>query len=87
METLEIMACQDCLFVAEYGNEHWDVLISDLGEEIGTTRYEEITHSLEALGESVHAGDPEKAEEFSWNPCECCGSTLGGSRYELVVML
>lgn len=78
------MVCHDCLFVALYGNEHWDVLISSLGEEVGTKRYEEISHSLESLGESVHAGDPENDETFSWSPCECCGSTLGGSRHELV---
>lgn len=24
-------------------------------------------------------------DEFSWSPCHCCGSHLGGSRYRLAV--
>ena len=27
-------------------------------------------------------GDP----EFSWCPCECCGSHLGGDRHELIAV-
>lgn len=82
----KVMACVDCLQVALYGDEHLDVLVSDFGEELGTERYMEVSHSLDSLGNNVCAGDFENMEEFSWTPCECCGSKDGGSRYELVVL-
>ncbi len=29
----------------------------------------------------VVAGDENSENEFSWRPCDVCGSTLGGDRY------
>lgn len=34
---------------------------------------------------SWHAGDD--LSEFSWRPCEYCGSRLGGSRHEAVCLV
>lgn len=25
-------------------------------------------------------------DEFSWHQCECCGSRLGGSRHEIIIL-
>lgn len=32
----------------------------------------------------LYAGDSEKDDEFSWSRCECCNSSLGGTRYHVV---
>jgi hypothetical protein len=44
-----------------------------------TNRIHPSLHSLHALhdieGNAIDA-------HFSWSPCECCGNTLGGDRYE-----
>jgi hypothetical protein len=31
-------------------------------------------------------GDSERDEEFSWRSCDCCGSSLGGSRHHAVIL-
>jgi len=48
------------------------------------TEYANYEKSVSAFFESeginclTTAGEP---DEFSWNPCDCCGSVLGGERY------
>lgn len=74
----ELMACTDCMLYVANG---------DLPED-DTGQLEE------AIGEwldlSVHqhlvCGDSDKDEDFSWHQCECCGSKLGGSRHQLVLL-
>ena len=35
--------------------------------------------------EGIYNLSPTAAESyFSWSPCECCGSPLGGNRYDFV---
>lgn len=31
---------------------------------------------------SILEGDDNQEPYFSWRPCECCGSRLGGDRYD-----
>jgi hypothetical protein len=40
---------------------------------------------LEPL-QHIVSGDFDADEEFSWTPCECCGSRLGGRRSQIVLM-
>lgn len=74
----ELMACIDCLLYVANG---------DLPED-DTGQLEEAIG--EHLDLSVHqylvCGDNDKDDEFSWRACECCGSTLGGSRHLLVLL-
>jgi len=72
-----LLACSDCLRYVANGDVPEDR--PGLGDVI-----------LERLGiqDSTYlvCGDDSKDEEFSWSSCECCGSGLGGSRCELVVL-
>jgi hypothetical protein len=38
--------------------------------------------------EGPHEGEEEGADtrDFSWRPCACCGSNLGGSRHRCAVL-
>lgn len=40
---------------------------------------------LEANGTELVLDDQEP-DLFSWGPCECCGSTVGGARYTVVAV-
>jgi len=73
----ELMACQDCLFLVANG----DLPEDDSGE---------LQAGIDAnMGDDQRwlcCGDSDKDDEFSWSGCECCGSRLGGSRHQLVVV-
>jgi hypothetical protein len=73
-----LMACVDCLMFVANGDEPEDESI-DLGACI-------TAHlDLRPLQHLV-CGDSEQDDEFSWRACECCGSTLGGSRHQLFLL-
>ena len=73
-----LSACTDCL-----------MYVSD-----GTLPENDTGQLEEAIGEhldlSVHqhlyVGDTDQDDEFSWSACECCGSKLGGTRHQLVLL-
>jgi hypothetical protein len=70
-----MMACQDCLLYVANGDEPDDRDIeADIQDYLG-----------HASG-LICCGDTENDNEFSWRVCECCGSHLGGSRHELIVL-
>lgn len=94
----DIQLCTDCLFVAVNGDysgidEHYGK-----GEHPGRgelregakERAAEIDAGLARLGPNlVPHFDSETGEgidEFSWRPCGCCGSNLGGSRHRFAVL-
>lgn len=67
-----LSVCEDCFLSASGSNmEHLD----------GETSH--IDAALNALGPHVHTGDD---LGFSWRSCQCCRSTDGGERYELVIL-
>jgi hypothetical protein len=72
----ELMACQDCLLYVANGDvpEDGRDIEADIQAEIG------------APSGRLACGDSDKDDEFSWRPCECCGSPLGGSRHHLVLL-
>lgn len=76
-ERVEIWLCVECMFADQNG---------ELPED--EERAEEVEAGLERLsreGEiwSDFGGEDEYDgyDEFSWAQCDCCGDTLGGSRY------
>ena len=78
-ETIELMACQDCLFYVANG---------DLPEDRDDDKFEaDIQATVGYPSGMISCGDSDKDEEFSWSACECCGSTLGGSRHQLVCLV
>lgn len=72
-----LMACQDCLTLVANG-EPADGRPGLEAEIAAHLELEPLQHLI--CGESDHD------EEFSWQPCECCGSKLGGSRHQLALM-
>jgi hypothetical protein len=78
MATLQytMMACQDCLVFIANGDEPED---SDWCAEL-------ISAHIGRDSGFVCCGDSDQDDEFSWSPCECCGSQLGGSRHQLCVV-
>jgi len=73
MNTIDLMACVDCGFFVAYGEvEQPDPTWRAANFERGTA------------GLVVVNGDSDRDHEFSWSPCDCCGSRLGGTRMHCV---
>ncbi len=76
-----IELCTDCMFRAVNG---------DLPSDTTPERDAEIDAGLESLGPhlvpSFDTETGEGYEAFTWRRCDCCGSKLGGSRYEFAVL-
>jgi hypothetical protein len=93
-----IQLCDDCLIVAVNGDysgidEHYGKGLSPGRGELrdgAKERAAEIDAGLTRLGPNlVPAFDSETGKginEFSWTPCGCCGSRLGGGRHEFAVL-
>lgn len=77
----ELMACQDCLMLVANG---------DFPEDNSERQDKQMQAGIDAnMGDDqgyLCCGDSDKDDEFSWDACECCGSSLGGSRHHLVVV-
>jgi len=72
----EISACRDCLLFVANG---------DLPED-GDWSPDHIEKIWPCAEYVLVCGDTEQDDEFSWQPCECCGSRLGGSRHMLAAL-
>lgn len=80
----EYSVCADCYVFAAYGM---------VGEDLDDyeTRQGEVERAFNAL---LHGAGPDAQlttgdgeTEFSWEPCECCGSHLGGSRHTALILI
>lgn len=71
-----LMACTDCLQYVANGEV----------AEGGQWSPEAVSEVMGGDERWLCCGDSEIDDEFSWSPCECCGSHLGGSRHELAVV-
>ena len=73
----KMMACTDCLMWVANGDE-----------PEGDTEWN--AYKIDAIWPpkqfDLACGDTENDHDFSWSPCECCGSRLGGSRHELIAL-
>lgn len=76
--THELKVCSDCLFFIANGD-----LPSDENDAA------RVVKGVESFAPGyVAAGSSESDVEgsFSWRPCDCCGSKLGGDRHDAVVL-
>ncbi len=70
-------ACIDCLNAIEFG------------VKFGGWTFDEFQKFCAVIeqrfpGQDLwYDGSEESDIDFSWSPCECCGSTLGGSRHRM----
>ena len=90
-------ACSDCLLFIANGDEPEgdDTLPSRIGSEWGevserTAKF--FSASPNQLRWEIVVGGEHESEDgddlgFSWRPCDCCGSRLGGSRHALTALL
>lgn len=67
-----LMACADCLFYLANGDE-----------TEGRDMEAAIQAHLGVPSGGLHCGSSDEDDTFSWRPCECCGSQLGGSRHQV----
>ncbi len=76
--------CVDCLFALANG-EYPDDATRAAEIEAGETRELPYRWALDG----PHEGESEEADQdpFSWRPCACCGSRLGGSRHRAALIL
>jgi len=71
----KLLSCIDCVVYAANGEippERPDLLV-DIRARLGA----DMAHLCY---------DGEEQIDFSWRPCQCCGSPLGGSRETLAVL-
>ena len=81
----KIMVCQECLQAIV--NDDYTSLDYDYGLIEGYARVEAIQAGINRLTANdrfLAAGEDET--EFSTQPCECCGSSLAGSRHEIIIL-
>jgi hypothetical protein len=78
MNTQTLMACTDCLMFIANGDEP-----EDNGNQWSA---DNIARHWPPYQYNLCCGDSDNDDDFSWQPCECCGSRLGGSRHEIVAI-
>ena len=78
----EFMVCVDCLMVI--ANSDYSGLAID--PETEDQRTKDINDGFESIDGHICCGDSERDQEFSWSDCDCCGSSLGGSRHHCVIL-
>jgi hypothetical protein len=77
-----IWVCEDCIPIIAYGDStHLDY---HLNEEDSAERLKEIEEAME--GRDITVGEDEDEDEFSIDPCGCCGTHLHGKRFECFEM-
>lgn len=72
--TAELSVCVDCYFYAANG---------EFDPDISPEREREITDAFDSSSSQLVCGNDD-TNEFSWRPCQLCGTTLGGSRHSVV---
>jgi hypothetical protein len=74
--TMEV--CQDCLYVGANGAPDYEIYTS-------TGHFYRYVQGLEKWGsEPISTDDTEG--HFSWQSCDFCGDSLGGTRYTASVL-
>jgi len=77
------LICTDCLMLIANGDD------SGLDYHYGrgaADRLAEIEAGIAAAGGNIVPGEFDRDEEFSTRDCDCCGSSLAGSRHHCVVL-
>lgn len=73
-DQIDVLVCVDCGFYLANGVAEDD--------EDHTATYAALDRNWK--GYVIVNGDSDKDHEFSWSPCEGCGSKLGGARMHCV---
>lgn len=76
----ELMGCVDCLMYVANGD------LPESDSDAGVSFEASIVATAGVASGLICCGDSELDEEFSWSACECCGSRLGGSRHQLIIL-
>ena len=94
-----LFACSDCLMFIANGDVPDENLDNWKPENIDTQWGEVSEHTAKFYGASpnqlrwdiICGGEHENENGddlgFSWSSCDCCGSSLGGSRHALTALL
>lgn len=80
----DFMVCTDCLMAI--ANDDYSGLDYHYSEAEATERMAEIQAGMAAAGGNICCGEADRDEEFSSRDCDCCGSSLAGSRHHCVVL-
>jgi hypothetical protein len=73
----EIEVCEDCIYVSANGAPDY--------EDYATSgHFQRYTKAVHEYGDEPTTTQDEPS--FSWQSCDFCGGTLGGSRYTASVM-
>jgi hypothetical protein len=76
METTDLQVCHDCIMYIANG---------DLPDDNPANwQPEQVDRAWQ--GYQLALGDSDKDDEFSWSPCEGCGSRLAGNRFHCVAI-
>ncbi len=78
METISV--CEDCAMVLING-DYSGIEYAFTNPSESEKRIKEVQVGVTNMPPVVYNGDH---DEFSWSPCECCGSTLGGKRFHMM---
>ena len=82
-----IMLCTDCMFVAVNGDASGLEYQYGNDTESRNKRLAEIVAGLDRLGPHlVPSWGDDSDGNFSWRPCACCESRLGGDRFEFAIL-
>ena len=73
-----LSVCKDCFDLVAFGNESLDYIEPSAAEKCKA--------GLEALYPEGYVTTGDEDYGFSYSPCQCCKSRLGGDRHELLVM-
>jgi hypothetical protein len=77
------MVCTDCIsIIANDDASSFDYYYGDKADE----REAEVRKAINETEGHIVPGDSENDQEFSWNPCDCCGSNLAGSRFQCAIL-
>ncbi len=88
IETIEYSVCQDCLLFIAYGGEECDDgTSSHILQAIEREVAGKSAHFVTGIQPTEDDPDGDGHEEFSWQECELCRSTLGGSRHGATLVI
>jgi hypothetical protein len=81
----DFMVCADC--IQAIANDDYSSLDYYYNEQEAADRMAAIKAGMEASGGYIATGNSDFDAEFSRRPCDCCGSSLAGSRHHCVVLI
>jgi hypothetical protein len=89
-DSIEYSVCEDCLLITANGEASPDCKDDTLMDYESAVEHEVAgRNAYFCVGVDPTDDDPEGDgyDEFSWHACELCGSTLGGSRHGMTLLI